>query len=298
MAHEDNGSKVDASVAVEEEAGASACSRHHQQLFGQCSEEGCTDKKRCGLLPAFLVVCVVVAVMMIAISGRLPARGNENPTDAAAVAASSKIYRGVTKSALMRSYHRASQPRAAESADQGGRTVVIVGAGYAGWGAARRLVEGGVRVEDVTMLEADEDLGGRTKANDGDGRFMPFPLDVGASYVHGSFRGELADLAGVDVEDLPLARGFSGWYLWKAPMTYHRFLSRNLASKLLNPACESYAKCKTRAEELGIERPVQGDYSNLGLYGCFSKKGRAYWGRGGSIEQREAELDGAKQRSK
>ena len=72
-----------------------------------------------------------------------------------------------------------------------GKKVVIVGAGYAGWGAAQRLVEGGMRARDVTLLEADSDFGGRTRR---DVRFAPFPLDLGASFVHASFRAELADL--------------------------------------------------------------------------------------------------------
>ena len=77
--------------------------------------------------------------------------------------------------------------------------VVVVGAGAAGLMAARRLAEAGRR---VVVLEARERVGGRVftwRSPD-----LPFPIELGAEFVHGDGRltRALLDEAGVSVVDI------------------------------------------------------------------------------------------------
>ena len=67
--------------------------------------------------------------------------------------------------------------------------VVVVGAGVAGLGAARRLVEAGAT---VVVLEARDRIGGRILTVR-DER-LPLPVELGAEFVHGSAE-EIADIA-------------------------------------------------------------------------------------------------------
>ncbi|MEM9080827.1 MAG: NAD(P)/FAD-dependent oxidoreductase [Verrucomicrobiota bacterium] len=85
-------------------------------------------------------------------------------------------------------------------------SVIVVGAGVAGLGAAELLKEGGY--EDVTLLEARDRVGGRVWTS----RDWREPVDLGASWIHGP-RGNpitrLAREAGVrtaatDFEDVNL----------------------------------------------------------------------------------------------
>ena len=70
--------------------------------------------------------------------------------------------------------------------------VVIVGAGAAGMGAARRLKLSGVN--RVVILEATSGLGGRMQT---DKTFTGYPLDLGPSYLPGQFfKRELEQIAG------------------------------------------------------------------------------------------------------
>jgi len=70
--------------------------------------------------------------------------------------------------------------------------VVIVGAGAAGMGAARRLKLSGVN--HVVILEATSGLGGRMQT---DKNFTGYPLDLGPSYLPGQFfKRELEKIAG------------------------------------------------------------------------------------------------------
>ncbi|EFX83379.1 hypothetical protein DAPPUDRAFT_301970 [Daphnia pulex] len=59
--------------------------------------------------------------------------------------------------------------------------VIIVGAGASGLAAASRLVENGLSATNITILEAQNHIGGRvhTVTNDGN------PLEIGAQWVHG-----------------------------------------------------------------------------------------------------------------
>ena len=82
----------------------------------------------------------------------------------------------------------------AEARDEGA-SVVVVGAGASGLAAAQQLAEAGF---DVQVLEARERIGGRVWTEDLDGT----PVDLGASWVHGTDgnpAAELADEAGAEL---------------------------------------------------------------------------------------------------
>ncbi|OBB61175.1 amine oxidase [Mycobacterium sp. 852013-51886_SCH5428379] len=66
--------------------------------------------------------------------------------------------------------------------------VVVIGAGFSGLAAARRLADSGVR---VTVLEARDRIGGRTRTDTS----LGLPIDIGASWIHGTDSNPLAQLA-------------------------------------------------------------------------------------------------------
>ncbi|HET6736901.1 FAD-dependent oxidoreductase, partial [Mycobacterium sp.] len=70
-----------------------------------------------------------------------------------------------------------------------GEDVVVVGAGFAGLAAARRLTDEGVR---VTVLEARERIGGRAWTDTS----LGVPIDLGAAWIHGTEGNPLVGLAG------------------------------------------------------------------------------------------------------
>ena len=98
--------------------------------------------------------------------------------------------------------------------------VVIVGAGAAGMGAARRLSLSGVT--NVVVLEATSGLGGRVQVNKD---FTGYPLDLGASYLPGQFfKRELEQIAG---RSLPVTTNL----LWKN-YSYNDFFTDYVAPNM------------------------------------------------------------------
>jgi len=69
-----------------------------------------------------------------------------------------------------------------------GAAVLVIGAGMAGLGAARRLHDAGFAVR---VLEGRDRLGGRTFTDDS----LGLPLDLGASWIHGTDGNPLTALA-------------------------------------------------------------------------------------------------------
>jgi polyamine oxidase len=67
-------------------------------------------------------------------------------------------------------------------------TALVIGAGAAGLGAARRLTEAG---QTVTVLEARDRIGGRAWTSD----VLGPPVDLGASWIHGTTGNPLVPLA-------------------------------------------------------------------------------------------------------
>lgn len=68
-----------------------------------------------------------------------------------------------------------------DESSQESREIIIVGAGFAGLGAARQLLEDNPSFK-VTLLEASSDVGGRIKV---DREFVPGnALDLGAEFIH------------------------------------------------------------------------------------------------------------------
>lgn len=94
-------------------------------------------------------------------------------------------------------------PSGAPSASAPG-SVIVVGAGPAGLGAARQLQADGFA---VTVLEARDRIGGRTWTNDD----LGVPVDLGASWIHGIDGNPMADLARAAGVDMVLTRDSAYW---------------------------------------------------------------------------------------
>lgn len=67
-------------------------------------------------------------------------------------------------------------------------SVIVIGAGMSGLAAARYLTDRG---HDVTVVEARDRIGGRVWTSD----VLGFPLDLGASWIHGTTNNPLTTLA-------------------------------------------------------------------------------------------------------
>ena len=66
--------------------------------------------------------------------------------------------------------------------------VVVIGAGFAGLGAARKLADAGIA---VVVLEGRDRIGGRVFTNTD----LGLPIDIGASWIHGIDGNPMTDLA-------------------------------------------------------------------------------------------------------
>ncbi|QEN13230.1 flavin monoamine oxidase family protein [Mycolicibacterium sp. ELW1] len=66
--------------------------------------------------------------------------------------------------------------------------IVVIGAGFSGLAAARKLTDAGLR---VTVLEARDRIGGRTRTDTS----LGVPIDIGASWIHGTESNPLTKLA-------------------------------------------------------------------------------------------------------
>ena len=78
--------------------------------------------------------------------------------------------------------------RAASEIEGDGGTVIVIGAGFAGLGAARDLAQAGF---DVVVVEARDYIGGRAATVELDGA----PVDLGPSWIQGRDNNASADLA-------------------------------------------------------------------------------------------------------
>nr|WP_090276838.1 FAD-dependent oxidoreductase [Mycolicibacterium komanii]CRL70355.1 monoamine oxidase [Mycolicibacterium komanii] len=103
-----------------------------------------------------------------------------------------------------------------------GEHVVVIGAGFAGLAAARRLADAGLR---VTVLEARERIGGRTRTDSSLGA----PIDIGASWIHGTQGNPITALAD-DVGAKTVETDFDDFALFED----HEEVDPDAAAGLLN----------------------------------------------------------------
>lgn len=75
-----------------------------------------------------------------------------------------------------------------EKDENAAKTVIVIGAGISGLAAAKKLHDKGFK---VTVLEAQEKVGGRLRAN----RSLGVAFDEGASWIHGITGNPITDLA-------------------------------------------------------------------------------------------------------
>lgn len=103
-----------------------------------------------------------------------------------------------------------------------GEHVAVVGAGFAGLAAARRLADTGLR---VTVLEARDRIGGRTRTD----ASLGAPIDIGASWIHGTQGNPITALAN-DVGAKTVETDFDDFALFDG----HEEVDPNATSGLLN----------------------------------------------------------------
>ncbi|MEM7111888.1 MAG: FAD-dependent oxidoreductase [Chloroflexota bacterium] len=93
------------------------------------------------------------------------------------------------------------------SSDGAASKILVIGAGMAGLGAARLLHDAG---QQVTVLEARERIGGRLWTSR---LWEDAPLDMGASWIHGTSRNPLTDLAN-EIEASRAETDYENGYLY------------------------------------------------------------------------------------
>lgn len=82
---------------------------------------------------------------------------------------------------------RATASEVADASDPG-ETVLVIGAGAAGLGAARNLADAGI---GVTVIEGRDRIGGRVHTDTS----LGVPIDLGAGWIHGADGNPLTELA-------------------------------------------------------------------------------------------------------
>ena len=96
------------------------------------------------------------------------------------------------------------------------RSVIVVGAGLAGLSAARRLVAAGCK---VTVLEADDRIGGRLKTDCVDGHLLDHGFQV---YLTGySLANQILDIPSLCLKSFDAGariRVGNRWYSMKDPL--------------------------------------------------------------------------------
>ncbi|MCV7078707.1 flavin monoamine oxidase family protein [Mycobacterium szulgai] len=110
-----------------------------------------------------------------------------------------------------------SRPGTTTTAPPDTKSVLVIGAGMAGLGAARSLADAGW---PVRVIEARNRIGGRVHTN----RDWGVPLEMGASWIHGATNNPLDELA----DKVSAQRSPTEYYKWTelavdprlAPLTY------------------------------------------------------------------------------
>lgn len=104
------------------------------------------------------------------------------------LAATASSLGGLAGGGLVGGCAAARAPRGGRRPPPGNRSVLVVGAGMAGLAAARSLADAGV---PVCVLEARNRIGGRVHTD----RAWGAPLELGASWIHGTADNPVLDLA-------------------------------------------------------------------------------------------------------
>ncbi|OYN75086.1 flavin monoamine oxidase family protein [Mycolicibacterium sphagni] len=115
--------------------------------------------------------------------------------------------------------------------------VIVIGAGFSGLAAARRLADAGLR---VTVLEARDRIGGRTRTDTS----LGVPIDVGASWIHGTEDNPLTRLA-ADVGAKTVATDFEDFIL----IEDHRIVDHKAAAA----SADDWHRIAKKLDELSSE---------------------------------------------
>ncbi|MEM7002019.1 MAG: FAD-dependent oxidoreductase [Pseudomonadota bacterium] len=134
-----------------------------------------------------------------------------------------------------------------------GQRVIVVGAGMAGLAAAKTLKQAGV---DVLVLEARPRIGGRTWTFDD----LGFPLDAGASWLHGLQNNVLTGVA----RDLQLKTQKTDF---DSTSTYRADGAEDKIFYQLEDKLEGafYARAESSDPELSVTAAMQGLPESLGV---------------------------------
>lgn len=119
--------------------------------------------------------------------------------------------------------------------------IIVIGAGMAGLGAARRLQDAGAQ---VTVIEARDRIGGRTHASQ---LWPDLAVDMGASWVHGIRDNPLVALN----NELGLGQTSAPYDIWA---TYDA-TGRRIDVAAMEDACEALVN-RARAQSKGLKADI------------------------------------------